>query len=269
MNRAHTKVVIAGLLLFSCVQIIGLDKVTYQAPKLEAGVEPIFSDDRCIAPGGGPAHIYIPSKNNIPAFCIHATEVTVGQYRDFVKSEPALNAGPNCGFNTDANAPASDEEPELPVTNVDWCDANAFCSWIGGTLCGKADGSLSAFVGGASENAWLLACSAHGTKKYPYGNAFSTTACNLGTVLAPVRVSDQCVGGYPTLYDMGGNADEWLGSCDTQGATTQCTTTIQLGIGSPGTPATGRVCTEGYNGAEAITKKSPNLGFRCCSVPRP
>ena len=151
----------------------------------------------------------------------------------------------------------------LPAVDVDWCDAYAFCSWAGKRLCGKIGGGSGDDDGGA--NQWLHACSFGGAHVYPYGGAYSPTACNgidfdAGALL-PVGTLGTCVGGYVGLFDMSGNALEWDDTCDGPAMTDRC----RLNGGSFLNTAPELRC-DFVNGAPR-SARFPYVGFRCCSSP--
>jgi formylglycine-generating enzyme len=254
----------------ACIKILGLEDVEFRAPFLEAGVTPTMRDPRC-PQGKGPDMVYVDAKNGAPAFCIDSTEVSTEQYRAFSADGAPLTKDVRCKWNTEADGPFAETAGSTPATDLDWCDAQSFCQWSGKKLCGKADGTSSAFVGGAPENAWILACSAHGQKLYPYGARFNEAACNIGANLESVLTRSGCMGGYPGLYDMGGNAEEWLDSCssapDGAASAALCTTTFALAVERPSATALERVCSKAFEGQDAIRAKRPTLGFRCCAIP--
>jgi formylglycine-generating enzyme required for sulfatase activity len=160
-------------------------------------------------------------------FCIDETEVTAAQYAVFLDADKSeIDVPPVCPNNTDFTpvlaAPASD----FPVL-VQWCDAYAYCRWAGKRLCGSvADGGeilLSILDASArtdpARNEWLRACvGGDHNFFYPYGNEYMPDACApeqapFGgasyTGLGPPATHPDCVGGFPGLYDMTGNAAEW------------------------------------------------------------
>ena len=53
-------------------------------------------------------------------FAIAATEVTVKQYREFVKENPAVDHATN----------TSSPDPNVPINGVSWYDAAAYCNWL-------------------------------------------------------------------------------------------------------------------------------------------
>jgi len=58
----------------------------------------------------------------------------------------------------------------------------------------------------------MKACTAGGTRDYPYGDEYEPDACNGGTstgLLVPTGQLSSCEGGLPGLFDMVGNAWEW------------------------------------------------------------
>lgn len=179
--------------------------------------------DPCAAKGG-PAMVHLDA-----GFCIDTTEVTNAQYEPFfVSLDGGVDAGdvPSfCSWNTSYRPstwsatppyyPAG--EPNVPVRAVDYCDAWMFCRWAGKRLCGTLDGGA---------NAWTYACSANGTKLYPYGAAYDAGACNTeqsgSAAPAPVKSFPGCEGGYAGIFDMSGNAWEWDDTCEPGGPSASC-----------------------------------------------
>ncbi len=176
------------------------------------------------------------------AFCIDSTEITQIQYSQFVPHAGTTPAHPRCGFNesvvppnpadlelVDPPAPPTliydAESPKnVPVVMVDWCDAHLYCAWAGKRLCGGRAGVVLTAAADAdpAQSEWAAACSADGTRDYPYGNEPKSGVCNDETALAlrdgePTLTAPKemplCEGGYPGLYDMAGNVGEWIGAC--------------------------------------------------------
>ena len=137
----------------------------------------------------------------VKAFAIDRTEVTRARYAACVvarrcKALPAPAAGE---ARTDA---------ELPVTNVSWADAQAYCRFAGGRLPTEAE--------------WEKAARGTDGREYPWGDALECARANWGNFEGegpcagknpgrPVRV-----GSYPTgasaygALDLGGNVWEWV-----------------------------------------------------------
>src|SRR5262249_7700074 len=144
--------------------------------------------------------------------------------------------------------------------------AYAFCAWAGKRLCGRVDTRALAIAELSSAfDAWYVACSAEGTRVYPYGDTFDPTACNGldrdagGRVM--VGTLPRCVGGYPGLFDMAGNVAEWIDACDDAG--------LCAARGGGFAPESGeerfmRCSHPGYPINAAATYSS--IGFRCCSL---
>ncbi len=61
--------------------------------------------------------------------CVDATEVSESQYAAAVNAD--LNAVPRYGYCDKSVAAAPSDAGALPVANITWCDANAYCSWAG------------------------------------------------------------------------------------------------------------------------------------------
>ena len=173
--------------------------------------------DEAPAPGGG-------------AYCIDKTEVVYEDYELFYAANPPLSTqSAECQWNTDYTP--SIDWPSLdkhkPVVGINWCEAQAYCTWRGKRLCGRIGGGANPFSShaDASESQWYNACSAQGNNTYPYGNAYAADSCNgadkgtqatidvQNTAGAPVT-DPPCFGGTPDLWQMSGNVAEWEDSCD-------------------------------------------------------
>jgi formylglycine-generating enzyme required for sulfatase activity len=164
--------------------------------------------------------------------------------------------------------------PSFPIVCVDWCDAFAYCEWAGKRLCGKIGGGPNAFgaPADASMSQWYRACSAGGSKAYPYGNQFDEMACvgdhydgqpgyQMGSDVAQEVGSAQgCEGGSPGVYDLSGNVREWEDSCETaEGNSDKC---YRRGGGFKDN-ASAQMCA-----GQATSNRSAavnDLGFRCCA----
>jgi formylglycine-generating enzyme required for sulfatase activity len=150
---------------------------------------------------------------------------------------------------------------------TDWCDALAFCTWAGKRLCGNVADGGGLLSGDESidplKDEWMIACTRLGTRDYPYGPNYQPGACNDTSVDASAAVDvgsfPGCQGGYPGIFDMGGNVTEWENACeDTDG---------------------GRVCKNrggswvadghcGYSSSDDWTGTSSDWGVRCCASVR-
>jgi formylglycine-generating enzyme required for sulfatase activity len=205
-----------------------------------------------------------------PSFCIDTMEISNGDYATFLASGfslPAANVPAGCSGVTSYTPSTGwpSPYPRLPVIQVNWCQAYAYCAWAGKRLCGEiGGGSLPpSDMANASVSQWFFACSANGTLAYPYGNTFDVTVCggNFTTSIENVGTPTQCVGGFPGLYNMSGNVWEWTDSCDATDPTAHC---HAMGGAFDGTN-TDNAC----NGQRPWTRTdgAANIGFRCCSDP--
>jgi hypothetical protein len=166
---------------------------------------------------------------SVGAFSIDATEVTKAQYADFLAAKGTDTSGqaPYCGFNTTFTPtnewPPTPEQLGLPVNWVDWCDAVAFCKWAGKRLCGRIGGGSTPHndYDKPAVSQWHAACTANGTRRFPYGNSYDPTKC-VGDKSAtggysgkaqPVGSFAGCEGGFPGIFDLSGNLVEWEDSC--------------------------------------------------------
>jgi formylglycine-generating enzyme required for sulfatase activity len=178
-----------------------------------------------------------------------------------------------CSWNASyrpGNAATAVNQDDLPVGNVDWCDAFAFCKWAGKRLCGKVGGGSADYTNFASkDNEHYVACSNDGMRKYPYGDNYDPSACNgmqpqqMGHAV-PVGSLKSCEGGVPGLFDMSGNVEEWQDACDgNSGATDNC----RDGTGGfdYGAPPDGTRCDAADS--DARNAQFAGVGIRCCATP--
>jgi formylglycine-generating enzyme required for sulfatase activity len=167
-----------------------------------------------------------------------ATEVTIGQFREFVEATNYVTLADTLGGDsptTDAKAPGTMgrtwRSPSFPVaddspaTQIAWTDAVAFCNW----LCRRenlppsyredAQTGWVLLPGAAgyrlpSEAEWEFACRAGTTTQFSFGddpdelNVYGWSKANSQNSARPVgRKSANSFG----LYDMHGNVAEWCG----------------------------------------------------------
>jgi sulfatase modifying factor 1 len=214
-------------------------------------------------------------------YSIDATEVTRGQYAAWLATKPALPAAsdPNCGWNTsyELDPTCWDASPENGVTDgdehpvvcVNWCDAFAYCAGVGKRLCGKIGGGTNAQADLANANAseWYRACSSDGADAYPYGQTYSSAACDTydhptstsphtSLVVGSLSTCQSSVAGYQGVFDMAGNAYEWDDSCSGPGAAEYCQTRGGSIVGQSN-------CA--YNIESARSTTFDDMGFRCCT----
>jgi formylglycine-generating enzyme required for sulfatase activity len=251
----------------------GVDGSTSDASSAPDSSDVADAADAFACPSGrGPAMIELPNGQ-----CIDSTEVTNGQYQAFLAAlagEYDAGTDPRCIWKaTDSNGytPGGQcsADADLPVACVDWCDAFAYCAWAGKRLCGRVDGTSELTLTERTDpgvSQWFKACTANGTEHFPYGDSYDASACNTqrdGSVLEPPESFPGCVGGYPGIYDMAGNASEWVDSCDDSGAPqyNNCAAMGSSYVASIGS-APGRCDDQIYVGRNAYF---PAIGFRCCS----
>jgi formylglycine-generating enzyme required for sulfatase activity len=139
-------------------------------------------------------------KVTVKAFAIDRTEVTRGDYA------ACVTAG-HCQATADKTV-ADGPEARLPITGVDWNDAQAYCKFAGGRL--------------PSEVEWEKAARGTDGREYPWGNDIDCAHANWGSFEGEGPCAGKnpghpvAVGQYPTgaspygLLDMGGNVWEWV-----------------------------------------------------------
>jgi formylglycine-generating enzyme len=136
-------------------------------------------------------------------YYIDKYEVTNGRYLEFVKA--ANHRVPQNPRNPTRNlweGPAISESlTDRPVVNVDWADANAYCTWAGKRLPTEAE--------------WEKAAKGNNDWRFPWGNV-EPTAKHLNynqkwigeKTLMPVGSYEAGKSPYG-VYDMAGNVWEW------------------------------------------------------------
>ena len=211
-----------------------------------------------------------PTMVKVAPFYIDSTEVTVAQYSVFskLKTATAADQAPECSWNTSydpafvQNAPVA--LPNHPVTNIDFCDAAAFCAWADKRLCGDISGGPISLVQLADPKTsqWFLACAGPMSQLYPYGPSYQSGVCNDQNgpnKLLEVGTEPKCQGYYPGLFDMLGNAQEWVDACDAKaGPLDGCER-----IGGSYLSGSDTVCSS--SGQAQRSAYAPQVGFRCCS----
>jgi formylglycine-generating enzyme len=221
--------------------------------------------------GRGPSMVLVADR-----FCIDSTEVTQQQYVEFTQSTGGETSGqpPECAWNTSFGAgcgfsPA--QKPNHPVEAVDWCDALAFCRWAGKRLCGASDGSGTQrgdVIRETAKNAWYATCTGGGALTYAYGDSYDGGVCNGADFDAgearPVGTLPGCEGGYRGVFDLLGNALEWVDFCDPGDAGPDTDRCYIMG-GSYGQGKDALRC--GYAQAYQRSFKYCEIGFRCCADP--
>jgi sulfatase modifying factor 1 len=245
---------------------------TAGGPSAGAGGGPV-SQCPCAAPTptceAGRCVVRGPTMIKVNPFYIDSTEVTVAQYAVFAKLKPATPAdqAPECSWNTSydpvfvQDAPLA--LPNYPVTNVDFCDAAAFCAWADKRLCGNIDGGPIALTQLADPGAsqWFASCTGPKSQQYPYGAAYESGACNDqngAKKLLEVGTEPKCQGYCPGLFDMLGNAQEWVDACDAKaGPLDGCER-----IGGSYESGADTVCST--SGLAQRNAYAPQVGFRCC-----
>src|SRR5205814_8830415 len=134
--------------------------------------------------------------------------------------------------------------------------------WAGKRLCGKIGTAGPVpfdFAIDHTMSQWVSACEHGGDRGYPYGTTYDATACYfaIGPDSTPVASYPKCLGGYGGLYDMTGNVEEWIDSC--QGDTCKA-------FGGSFQSATEQPKCISFL-ADKRMVSAERRGFRCCSKP--
>ncbi|MFV8754681.1 formylglycine-generating enzyme family protein [Nannocystaceae bacterium ST9] len=209
-------------------------------------------------------------------FAIGATEVTIGQYGQFLTVDFDLAGLPDtctwkAAFTPDSWASQMQKNPALPVTSVDWCDAWAYCTWSGGHVCGQVGGDPAALADfdDPINNEWFAACTDGGSSTWPYGNVYDGAACNgvdagIGAT-APVGSLAGCEGGQPGVFDLSGNVWEWESACADSPMTDDASEDCRYRGGSYFSGSNVLRCSIDAKRPRAY--RNANTGIRCCATP--
>jgi formylglycine-generating enzyme len=228
------------------------------------------------AESGGPAGMVLVTTAGT-SFWIDALEVTVGEFGNFKEKVIGLQAGdagfpPVCSFKTDLGPSSScgTKPPNTAVSCVDWCDAFAYCKFIGKRLCGRIGGGAPLTPSESKDrfkSEWMRACvGPTGANLWPYGDG-DASACNTLDWPGPDEIYDagsmpDCVGGEPGLFDMSGNVAEISDSCvGNSGAGDTC----EAHGGAYLRFVNDSKCADKENVSRATVQA--HVGFRCCKDP--
>jgi formylglycine-generating enzyme required for sulfatase activity len=190
-------------------------------------------------------------KVSISAFQLDKHEVTNAQYQVFV--DKTHHATPYHWIDRHFAANAA----ELPIYNVDWDDAHAYCAWAGGRLPTEAEWEYAARGGKSGMD-------------YPGGDQIDAKAARFNVQTGPGPVAKFAPNGFG-LFDMAGNVSEW--TADWFDGSYYANSPEQ----DPKGPAMGdyKVIRGGAwsDSAKRVTvffrnwvrpnQKTPNVGFRC------
>ena len=220
--------------------------------------------------GKGPLMAKIQRANG-SCYWIDTTEVTEGQYADYLAANPtpindALCSGPS---NVDGQcegrlAADSGTGKSLPKTCVDWCEARGFCGWAKKALCRDKFSAVGPEL--QIESDFVIACTEAGTNSQPYGEDCGALACRVsgGEPLPAGKINDcwvHAADDTTQVYDLIGNVEEWTASCQSMSPSTPCT----VRGGSFGGFDQLRCCAQKTQLDRR--RSTPTLGFRCCAYP--
>lgn len=133
----------------------------------------------------------------VDSFYIDRYEVTTARYAKFLAATGSVNP-PDDWELVDVRV-----HGEMPVTGVDWNDANAYCAWAGRRL--------------PSETEWERAARGDDARRFPWGNAAATLDRANYANASPETYGGglTAVGAHPTgaspygVDDLAGNVMEW------------------------------------------------------------
>jgi formylglycine-generating enzyme required for sulfatase activity len=213
------------------------------------------------------------------AYVIDATEVTRGQYEDWLATTPSTSGqAPECSWNTVLQPDATCMSLESvcsgadcdrhPQVCVDMCDAAAYCMAVGKRLCGRVGGGTVADEYDCAQSELCNACSSGGVNDFAYGNTADASMCNdylsFSDTTVPVASFTGCqspIAEYAGVFDLIGNVEEWEDNCFVVGGEDDICHPRGLPFG-PGAAMPG--CGQSTYGRR--NEPSELRGFRCCAT---
>jgi formylglycine-generating enzyme required for sulfatase activity len=242
----------------------------------------------------------IPKPDGSGTYGIEQYEVTREQYAQFLRA-PAAEIASALGTPRDGCTQQPSYQPDSvcmtgstvcttscsrdPQVCVDWCDAYAYCKWVGRRLCGKIGGGPSDITQYNSllTSQWTVACVGNqGTfDVFPYGAKPQNDVCNDASngcsasadacITMGVGEARSCHGisdPYSTVFDMSGNVAEWEDVCvlvDPTHQTIRCQTRGGSFEDYPDPTTTSLKCSGSITDRSDVHAALPYVGFRCCA----
>lgn len=235
--------------------------------------------------------LLVLTKSGKSCFWLQEHEVTVAEYDDWVglPSRPPFDAV-RCGWKTGPSNPAADPadtcrsqigsrdhapfQKARAMRCVDWCDANAYCGWLGGALCSTLPMSVGSMDPGGPDQV-TPACGGLQSLPYPYGATLDPLECQLGedpdtcgvtpgSSCGPADDVDRarCVSPNGAL-DMLGNVAEWALNCTKTPVTAQEALCLRRGGSFADDPALVN-CNPSTLKTARRDARDPYTGIRCC-----
>ena len=145
--------------------------------------------------------VAIPASDTIKPFWMDATEVTLGQFKKFLKSSGYKPAEP-IDWNDVSEGSPSDKYPMIYVT---WHDATAYTKWAGKRLPTEEEWEWAA-RGGLIDKEYSWGDVYRGSLARNYANYYGTGGEDIWKKAAPVGSFKPSEYG---LFDVAGNVWEW------------------------------------------------------------
>ena len=188
----------------------------------------------------------------LPTFWIGRYEVTTGQYSEFLKNA-ALSPGaydhPDQPHEKTSHAPTVDlstASPDLPVTGIDWWDAQAYAKYKNARL--------------PTEEEWEKAARGKLGDLYPWGADPKAGEANLGKTAARAVTSFPADVGFYRCRGMAGNVSEWTATLIPHPTIPDVQTAVVRG-GNYRTPSGSPVLTT-RAAADSLQERKPTIGLR-------
>lgn len=198
-------------------------------------------------PEGDPLLGYNNTPTHVRAFCIDRTEVTVAQYRVWLRRAPG-NAAPSTQYLSCNWSDVPGARERHPINCVDWAQSDAYCRGTGGSL--------------PSDEQWEYAARGQGGPQfiYPWGNdqprdqlcwSGGSARGRQGTCAAGATAGDRSPFG---VLDLAGNLFEWTAGGD---RTRRSVRGASWSYSGPG------FARAAYRNGGDVAYQNDDLGFRC------
>ena len=209
----------------------------------------VYKVDAFLAPGSLEPFALRPREVQMAAFAIDRTEVTVDAYARCVKAGACSSAG--AGFRCSAGDRLSSRNA-LPITCVDYSQAERFCEWTGKRL--------------PTELEWEYAGRGEPGRRYPWGDAPVSARLMCSRQSEPCSVASRPTGATPEgIFDLAGNVWEWTQSDNCGREPANCHNGFKVVKGGPLTYEhdEDKQARGAFRQSVPVGQSDWDLGFRC------
>jgi formylglycine-generating enzyme required for sulfatase activity len=190
-----------------------------------------------------------PREVQVAGFAMDRTEVTVDAYAHCVEAGACSRAGAD--FRCSAGDRLSSRSA-LPITCVDYSQAERFCKWAGKRL--------------PTELEWEYAARGEAGRRYPWGDAPVSARLMCSRQSEPCSVASRPAGATPEgIFDLAGNVWEWTRSDHCGREPAACHNRFKVVKGGPLTYQRDedKQARGAFRQSAPVGQSDWDLGFRC------